>query len=73
MKKEFGLIIKMPTEMASQEEIEERKSKANNLFKRQPFEAFIKEKGMEDVFKGVELEDLSIEGFFDKLLNYHFK
>ena len=26
MKKEFGLIIKMPTEMASQEEIEERKS-----------------------------------------------
>ena len=73
MKKEFGLIIKMPTEMASQEEIEERKSKANNLFKRWTFEAFIKEKGMEDVFKGVELEDLSIEGFFDKLLNYPFK
>ena len=73
MKKEIGLIINMPTERASKVEIEERKSKANNLFKRWTFEVFIKEKGMEDVFKGVELEDLSIEGFFDKLLKYHFK
>ena len=73
MTKEIGLIIKMPTEQASPEEIEERKSKLNNLLKRWAFEAFIKEKGMEDVFEGVELEELSIEGFFDKLLKYHFK
>ena len=70
MKKEIGLIINMPTERASKVEIEERKSKANNLFKRWTFEAFIKEKGLEDVFKGVELEDLSIEGFFDNVFKH---
>ena len=73
MKKEIGLIIKMPTEMASQKEIDERKSKFYNLLATWAFEAFIKEKGMEDVFKGVELEELSMEEFFDKLLKYHFK
>lgn len=73
MKKEIGLIIKMPTEQASPEEIEERKSKVSKLLKKWTMEAFIKEKGMEDMFKGVELEELSMEKFFDKLLKYHFK
>lgn len=73
MKKEFGLIIKMPTEQASPEEIEERKSKVAKLLDKWVMEAFIKEKGMEDMFEGVELEDLSREEFFDKLLKYHFK
>ena len=73
MIKKIGLIIKMPTEQASKVEIEERKSKVGKLLNKWVMEAFIKEKGMEDVFKGVELEDLSIEGFFDKLLKYHFK
>ena len=49
---------------------DERNKKSNSYY---IFGKFIKEKEMEDVFKGVELEDLSIEGFFDKLLNYHFK
>ena len=55
MKKEFGLIIKMPTEQASPEEIEERKSKFYNLLAKWAFEAYLKDHGMEDILKGVEL------------------
>ena len=40
MKKEFGLIIKMPTEKASQEEIEKRKSKFYNLLATWSFKAY---------------------------------
>lgn len=46
MKKEFGLIIKMPTEQASPEEIEERKSKVAKLLNKWVMKAFIKEKGV---------------------------
>ena len=59
MKKEIGLIIKMPTEQASPEEIEERKSKFYNLLARWAFEAYIKDKGLEDVFEGLELRETS--------------
>ena len=48
MKKEFGLIIKMPTEMASQEEIEERKSKFYNLLATWALKTYLEDKGMED-------------------------
>ena len=67
MTKEIRLIIKMPTEQASKVEIEERKSKVGKLLNKWVMEAFIKEKEMEDVFEGVELEELSIEFF---LINY---
>ena len=73
MTKKHGYIIKMPTEQASHEEIKERKSKVSKLLNKWVWEAFIKEKRMEDLFKGVELEELSREEFFDKLLKYHFK
>ena len=73
MTKKIGLIIKIPTEQASKVEIKERKSKVGKLLNKWVMEAFIKEKGMEYVFEGVELKELSIEGFFDKLLKYHFK
>mgnify|MGYP004513423539 FL=1 len=55
MTKEIGLIIKMPTEQASPEEIEERKSKFYNLLAKWAFEAYLKDHGMEDILKGVEL------------------
>lgn len=56
MKKEFGLIIKMPTEQASKVEIEERKLKFYNLLAKWAFEAYLKDHdGMEDILKGVEL------------------
>ena len=73
MTKEIGLIIKMPTEQASPEEIEERKSNVAKLLNKWVMEAFIKEKGMEDMFEGVELEELCVEEFLGKLLKYHFK
>lgn len=73
MTKKTGLIIKMPTEHSSPEEIEERKSKVTKLLDKWVMEAFIKEKGMEDMFEGVELEALSREEFFNKLLKYYFK
>ena len=66
MKKEFGLIIKMPTEMVSQEEIEERKSKFYNLLAKWAFEAYLKDKGIEDMYKGLELPDGSIYNGFDE-------
>ena len=66
MKKEFGLIIKMPTEMASQEEIEERKSKFYNLLATWAFKAYLEEKGMEDMFEGLELPDGNIYKRFNK-------
>ena len=59
MKNGFGPIIKMPTEQASPEEIEERKSKFYNLLARWAFEAYIKDKGLEDVFAGLELRETS--------------
>lgn len=52
MTKEIGLIIKMPTEQTSPEEIEERKSNVAKLLNKWVMEAFIKEKGMEDMFEG---------------------
>lgn len=55
MKKEIGIIIKMPTEQASPEEIEERKSKFYNLLAKWAFEAYLKDHGMEDILKRVEL------------------
>ena len=55
MTKEIGLIIKKPTEQASLEEIEERKSKFYNLLAKWAFETYLKEHGMEDILKGVEL------------------
>ena len=55
MTKEIGLIIKMPTEQASPEEIEERKSKFYNLLAKWIFEAYLKDHGIEDIMKGVEL------------------
>ena len=57
MIKEIGLIIKMPMEQASPEEIEERKSKFYNLLARWVFETYIKYKGLEDVFEGLELRE----------------
>lgn len=66
MTKEIGLIIKMPTEQASPEEIEERKSKFYNLLARWAFEAYIKDNGMEDMFKGLELRETSNHRSFDK-------
>ena len=66
MKKEFGLIIKMPTEMDSQEEIEERKSKFYNLLATWAFKAYLEEKGMEDMFEGLELPDGNIYKRFNK-------
>lgn len=44
MTKKIGLIIKMPTEQASPDEIEERKSKYYNTLARWAFWAYIKEK-----------------------------
>lgn len=55
MTKKHSYIIKMPTEQASPEEIEERKSKLYNLLARWAFEAYCKENDMEDVLRGVEL------------------
>ncbi len=55
MTKKHGYIIKMSTEQASPEEIEERKSKLYNLLARWAFEAYCKENDMEDVLRGVEL------------------
>ena len=54
MTKKHSYIIKMPTEQASPEEIEERKSKLYNLLARWAFEAYCKDHGMEDVLRGVE-------------------
>ena len=45
----------MPTEQASPEEIEERKSKFYNLLAKWTFEAYLKDHGIEDIMKGVEL------------------
>ena len=66
MKKEIGLIIKMPTEIASQEEIEERKSKFYNLLATWAFKAYLEDKGIEDMFEGLELPDGNIYKRFDK-------
>ena len=57
MTKEIGLIIKMPTEQASPEEFEERKSKFYNLLARWAFETYIKYNGLEVVFEGLELRE----------------
>ena len=59
MTKKLGLIIKMPTEQASPEEIKERKTKLYNLLARWAFETYIKDNGMEDMFKGLELTEVS--------------
>ena len=66
MKKEFGLIIKMPTEQASPEEIEERKSKFYNILATWAFKAYLEDKGMEDMFEGLELPDGNIYKRFNK-------
>ena len=66
MKKEFWLIIKMPTEMVSQEEIKERKSKFYNLLATWAFKAYLEDKGIEDMFEGLELPDGSIYKRFNK-------
>lgn len=55
MTKKIGLIINMPAEQASPEEIKERKSKFYNTLARWAFEAYCKENNMEDVLRGVEL------------------
>lgn len=66
MKKEIGIIIKMPTEQASPEEIEERKSKFYNLLAKWAFETYLKEHEMEDILKGVELMRKKNNNDFDK-------
>ena len=66
MKKEFGLIIKMPTEMVSQEEIEERKSKFYNLLATWAFKAYLEDNGIENMFEGLELPDGIIYKRFNK-------
>lgn len=66
MTKEIGLIIKMPTEQASPEEIEERKSKFYNLLAKWAFETYLKEHGMEDILKGVELMRKKNNNDFDE-------
>ena len=66
MTKEIGLIIKIPTEQASPEEIEERKSKYYNTLARSAFWAYIKDKGIEDMFKGVEILGVNNDNRFDK-------
>lgn len=55
MTKKIGLIINMPAEQASPEEIEERKSKFYNTLARWAFEAYCKENDMEDILKGVDV------------------
>ena len=66
MTKKIGLIIKMPTEQASPDEIEERKSKFYNTLARWAFEAYCKENDMEDVLRGVELIKQNNGKGFDK-------
>ena len=44
----------------SQEEIEERKSKFYNLLATWAFKAYLKDKGIEDMFEGLELPDGNI-------------
>lgn len=66
MKKEIGIIIKMPTEQASPEEIEERKSKFYNFLAKWAFETYLKEHGMEDILKGVELMRKKNNNDFDE-------
>ena len=66
MTKKIGLIINMPAEQASPEEIEERKSKFYNLFARWAFEAYCKENDMEDILRGVELIKQNNGKSFDK-------
>lgn len=66
MTKKIKLIIKMPTEQATPEEIEERKSKLYNLLARWAFKAYCKDNDMEDVLRGVELMNASKDkGFRD--------
>lgn len=66
MKKEIGIIINMPAEQASPEEIEERKSKFYNTLARWAFEAYCKENDMEDILKGVELMRRENNNDFDE-------
>lgn len=67
MTKKIGLIINMPAEQASPEEIIERKSKFYNTLARWAFEAYCKENNMEDVLRGVELMKQNNGKGFDKL------
>lgn len=66
MKKEIGIIINMLAEQASPEEIEERKSKFYNLLAKWAFETYLKEHGMEDILKGVELMRMENNNDFDE-------
>lgn len=66
MTKKHDYIIKMPTEQATPEEIEERKSKLYNLLARWAFEAYCKDNDMEDVLRGVELMNQNNNKGFDK-------
>ena len=64
MTKKNDYIIKMPTEKATSEEIEERKSKLYNLLARWAFEAYCKDNAMEDVLRGVELMNVNKDKAF---------
>lgn len=64
MTKKHDYIIKMPTEQATSEEIEERKSKLYNLLARWAFEAYCKDNDMEDVLRGVELMNVNKDKAF---------
>ena len=66
MTKKIGLIINMPAEQASPEEIEERKSKFYNTLARWAFEAYCKENDMEDILSGVELMRKKNNNEFDE-------
>ena len=55
MKKEIGLIIKMPTEQAPLEEIEYRKSKLYNLLAKWAIKEYLTKNNLEDIIMGVEL------------------
>ena len=56
----------MPTEKASQKKIEEIKSKFYNILAKWAFEVYLKDKGVEYMYKGLELPDGSIYNGFDE-------
>lgn len=53
--KEYGLIVKMPTEQAPLEEIEYRKSKFYNHLAKWAIKEYLTKNNLEDIIMGVEL------------------
>jgi len=67
MTKKIKLIIKIPAEQATPEEIEERKSKFYYTLARWAFEAYCKDNSMEDILRGVELIELNKNKGFEEI------